>query len=137
MTDCVFCKIIEGELPGTRVYENEAVVVLMDINPWTRGHCLVIPRNHSANVFEISERDAVEVTKVAHLLAPAIKRGMGADGLNLLQSNGAAAWQSVEHFHMHLIPRWYSDSLIPPAAPMEVSLKTLETNAERIKGALL
>lgn len=135
--DCLFCRIVSGEQPSTKVLENDAVIAIMDIAPWTKGHCLVIPREHSANVFEIGEEDAAEVMKAARTLAPAVKKAMGADGLNLLQSNGHAAWQSVEHFHLHLIPRWFSDSLIPPVVPSEGNPETIARNAQRIIEALV
>lgn len=134
--ECIFCNIVAGEAPATRVFENDAVIGIMDIFPWTKGHCLVIPKNHSANIFEIPEDGAVEVMRAVHRLAPAVKKALGSDGLNLVQSNGHAAWQTVEHFHLHLIPRWYSDSLIPPAVPMEGNSKTIEENARKIVAAL-
>ncbi len=134
--DCLFCKIVAGDVPSTKVFENDAVIAIMDIRPWTKGHCLLIPKNHSANIFEIDEQDAAEVIKAAKTLAPAVKTGLGADGLNLLQSNGHAAWQSVDHFHLHLIPRWFSDSLIPPVVPSEGNPESIARNAQRIIEAL-
>jgi histidine triad (HIT) family protein len=134
--DCIFCRIVAGDVPSTKVFENDAVIAIMDTSPWTKGHCLVIPRNHSANIFEITEADATEVIKAAKTIAAAIKTGLGADGLNLLQSNGHAAWQSVDHFHLHLIPRWFSDSLIPPVVPSEGNPESLARNAQVIVEAL-
>lgn len=134
--DCIFCKIIAGSVATTKIYENDSVIAIMDKVPWTKGHCLVIPKNHSANIFDIAEKDALEVMKAVHALAPAVKRAVGSDGLNLLQSNGHAAWQSVDHFHLHLIPRWFSDSLIPPAVPMEGNQKSIDDHAARIIAAL-
>lgn len=136
VADCIFCKIVAGEAPSTRLFENDAVVAIMDVAPWTKGHCLVIPKNHSADLFEISEQDAVEVIKAVHRLAPAIKKALQPDGLNLLQSNGHAAWQTVGHFHLHLIPRWFSDSLIPPAVPMEGNPTSIQANCGKIIAAL-
>jgi histidine triad (HIT) family protein len=135
-TDCAFCKIVAGDLPSTKVFENDAVIAIMDIAPWTKGHCLVIPRKHAANIFDISEEDAAEVIKAARTLAGAVKAGLGSDGLNLLQSNGHAAWQTVQHFHLHLIPRWFSDSLIPPVVPSEGNPESIARNAQRIVEAL-
>ena len=134
--DCLFCKIVAGDVPSTKVFESDSVVAIMDISPWTKGHCLVIPKSHSANIFEITEEDAGEVIKAARTLAPAVKAGLGSDGLNLLQSNGHAAWQSVDHFHLHLIPRWFSDSLIPPIVPSEGNPESIARNAQRIIEAL-
>lgn len=136
VADCIFCKIIAGSVPATKIFENDSVIAIMDKVPWTKGHCLVIPKVHSANIFEIAEGDAVEVMKAVHLLAPAVKRAVGSDGLNLLQSNGHAAWQTVDHFHLHLIPRWFSDSLIPPAVPMEGNQKSIDAHSKKIIEAL-
>ena len=108
----------------------------MDIAPWTKGHCLVVPKAHSANIWEISEEDAAEVMKAARTLAAALKKAFQPDGLNLLQSNGHAAWQSVGHFHLHLIPRWFSDSLIPPVVASEGNPNSINANAQRILAAL-
>ncbi len=135
-TECLFCKIVAGDLPSTKIFENDAVIAIMDISPWTKGHCLVIPKAHSANIFEIKDEDAAEVIKAAKTLATAIKSGLGSDGLNLLQSNGHAAWQTVDHFHVHLIPRWFSDSLIPPVVPSEGNPESIARNAQRIIDAL-
>jgi histidine triad (HIT) family protein len=134
--DCLFCRIVAGELPSTKVFENDRVMAIMDIAPWTKGHCLVIPKAHSANIFEIPEEDATEVIKAARSLAGAVKKAMESHGLNLLQSNGRAAWQSVEHFHLHLIPRWFSDSLIPPVVPSEGNPESIARHAQKIIDAL-
>jgi histidine triad (HIT) family protein len=117
MQDCLFCKIAAGEIPSQRVYENDSTIAFMDINPWTKGHCLVVSKEHAATIFELSEESALGIMRVAHRLAPAVKAAVGAEGMNLLQSNGRAAWQTVDHVHLHLIPRWFNDPLVPPVAP--------------------
>lgn len=136
MEDCIFCKIAAGTAPSQKVYEDDAVIAIMDISPWTKGHLLVVPKNHAANIWEISEVDAAAVTRATLRLAGALRTALSPDGLNLLQSNGHAAWQSVEHFHQHLIPRWFSDSLIPPAVASEGNPRTIAAVAQSIVDAL-
>ncbi len=115
--DCLFCKIVAGELPATIVAEDERTIAFMDINPATRGHALVIPRSHAADVHEIDPADLQAVAVAAQRLARAARERLGADGVNLLNSNGSAAWQTVFHFHMHVIPRYAGDPLRLPWVP--------------------
>ena len=107
--DCLFCKIIAGELPSTRVDEDERTVAFMDINPATRGHALVVPKAHSRDLLEIDAEDLAATTIAAQRLAERAVERLGADGVNLLNACGAAAWQTVFHFHMHVIPRYEDD----------------------------
>ena len=109
MTDCVFCKIRDGQLPSMRVYEDDRTFCIMDINPLTPGHCLVIIKNHSATLFDADLEDLQAAIATAQTVAGAIKTALKPDGLNVLQANGAAAFQSVPHFHLHLIPRLNND----------------------------
>lgn len=136
MTDCIFCKIIAGGAPASKVYEDETVIAILDIFPWTRGHTLVIPRKHAATIWEISLSDATAVMRAAHRLAPAIRDAVGAEGMNLLQSNGRTAWQSVDHLHLHLIPRWPDDGLTPPATPGMADPEEVERTARTIRDTL-
>lgn len=105
MGDCIFCKIINGEIPSAKVYEDEHVFAFLDIGQVTKGHTLVIPKVHKENVFELPEEVAGNVFKAVPKIASAIKSAYEPEGLNILQNNGEAAGQSVFHFHMHLIPR--------------------------------
>jgi histidine triad (HIT) family protein len=114
---CIFCKIVAGELPATIVAEDERTIAFMDINPATRGHVLVIPRRHAADVLEIDERDLAACAAAARRLVARMKDALGADGVNLLNSCGAAAWQTVFHFHLHVIPRYADDPLRLPWVP--------------------
>ena len=107
--DCVFCKIRDGQLPSMRVYEDDRTFCIMDINPLTPGHCLVIIKNHSATLFDADPEDLQAAIATAQTVAGAIKTALKPDGLNVLQANGAAAFQSVPHFHLHLIPRLNND----------------------------
>jgi histidine triad (HIT) family protein len=109
MTDCVFCKIRDGELPSMRVYEDERTICFMDINPLNPGHCLVVSKTHASTIFDADEEDLMAAMATAKLVALALLEAVKPDGLNLLQANGAAAFQSVPHFHLHLIPRWAND----------------------------
>jgi histidine triad (HIT) family protein len=107
--DCVFCKIRDGELPSMRVYEDDQTLAIMDINPLTAGHCLVIAKPHAPTVWDAEEADLTAAMATARKVALGIRTALKPDGLNLLQANGAAAFQSVPHFHLHLIPRWHND----------------------------
>lgn len=109
MPDCVFCKIRDGQIPAAKVYEDTKTMVFMDINPLTRGHCLVVTKQHAPTIYEAEVEDLKAVMATAKKVAGAIRKTLAPDGLNLLQANGAAAFQSVPHFHLHLIPRWTGD----------------------------
>jgi len=109
MADCVFCKIVKGEIPSSKIYENERVLAFMDINPVTVGHTLVIPKAHASDLAGMSEVDVAAVAEVLRLLAPAVMRAVGARGYNILNNFGAVAGQAVEHVHFHLIPRTSGD----------------------------
>jgi histidine triad (HIT) family protein len=115
--DCIFCKIVAGDLPATVVHEDEQVVAIMDINPATRGHALVIPRNHSRDLLEISAEDLTASAAAAQRLARAASERLGADGVNLINSCGERAWQTVFHFHIHVVPRYAGDPLRLPWTP--------------------
>ena len=109
MADCVFCKIRDGQTPSVKVYEDDTTFCIMDINPLNRGHCLIITKVHAATLFESKSDDLAAAVSTARRVARAIKSTLKPDGLNMLQANGAAAFQSVPHFHLHLIPRWNND----------------------------
>lgn len=117
--DCIFCKIVAGELPAERVDEDEHTIAFMDINPWTRGHALVIPRNHSKNLYEAPAEDLEHAILGAQRLAGRMRDRLGAEGVNLLNCCEPAAWQSVFHLHIHVIPRWSDDPLKLPGMPMK------------------
>jgi histidine triad (HIT) family protein len=112
--DCIFCEIISGNIPATKVYEDDQTFAFMDIAPANPGHLLVIPKQHHRNIFDIPPETAGKIMAVATKLASAIKAALNSDGLNLFQSNEAAAFQEVFHFHLHLIPRWEGDGLVTP-----------------------
>jgi histidine triad (HIT) family protein len=115
--NCIFCKIVAGELPAAKIDEDESTISFMDINPATRGHALVIPRRHANDLLEIEPDELAAVIGAAQRLAARVPERLGADGVNLLNSCGAAAWQTVFHFHIHVIPRYADDPLRLPWTP--------------------
>jgi histidine triad (HIT) family protein len=117
MDGCIFCKIVEGSLPSIRVFEDEHTIAIMDINPATRGHALVIPRRHADDIHDIGDDDLARCAAVARELAGRAIDRLGADGVTIMQSNGAAAWQTVFHYHVHVIPRYDGDPLVLPWRP--------------------
>lgn len=106
MDNCIFCKIVNGEIPSAKVFENEEVLAFLDISQVTKGHTLIIPKKHCENVFELDEATAQAIFKEVPKVASALKKTFQPLGLNLLQNNGKAADQSVFHFHIHLLPRY-------------------------------
>lgn len=107
--NCIFCKIANGEIPSTTLYEDEDFRVILDLGPATRGHALLLPKEHYANLFELDDALAAKALVTAKKVAAKIKKALHADGFNLVQNNGESAGQTVFHFHMHLIPRYEND----------------------------
>lgn len=131
---CIFCKIVAGELPATIVDEDERTIAFMDINPATHGHALVIPRTHTRDLLSIDPDELAAVTGVAQRLGIHVKERLQADGVNLINSCGAAAWQTVFHFHVHVIPRYESDPLRLPWTPTPGDPTDIAAAAIAIKG---
>ena len=117
MDDCIFCKIVAGELPSFRIHEDDRAIAIMDINPATRGHALVLPRAHAADLHAIDAADLAHCAAVAKDVAARAVSGLGAGGITIIQSNGEAAWQTVFHYHVHVIPRYRDDPLVLPWTP--------------------
>jgi histidine triad (HIT) family protein len=136
--DCIFCKIIAGELPSTKVDEDDRTFAFMDINPASYGHALVVPKNHSHDLLEIDDDDLAVTTIAAKRLAARVKDKLGADGVNLLNCCGAAAWQTVFHFHIHVIPRYRDDPerdpLKLPWIPAPGDPETIAAAASKLNG---
>ena len=109
--DCIFCKIISGEIPSYKFYEDELSFAFLDINPINKGHALVIPKNHAENIMTIKKKDFAAVMETVRMLSPKIQRAVGADGINIHINNGSAAGQMVFHSHVHVIPRFENDNL--------------------------
>lgn len=115
--DCIFCAIVAGDLPAEVVEADEHAIAFLDVSPATRGHTLVIPRTHANDLFAIDPEDLAQVTRMAQAVAKRMPQALGCDGVNLLNSCGAAGWQTVFHFHMHVIPRYEGDPLRLPWEP--------------------
>jgi len=131
--DCIFCAIAAGEGPAAMLDEDEHTVAFLDINPWTRGHALVIPRAHSRDLLEIEDADLAATATAAKRLAARLKERLDADGVNLVNACGAAAWQSVFHFHIHVIPRYEDDPLQLPAVPQQADPDVLAALVEELR----
>ncbi len=121
--DCIFCKIAKGEIPSATIYESNDFKCILDVAPANKGHALIIPKEHSDNIFELDAEMAAKVFSFATVAARAIKEETGCDGLNIVQNNGEVAGQTVNHFHMHIIPRFKGDEV-------KVTWKQLETESE-------
>jgi histidine triad (HIT) family protein len=132
--DCIFCKIAAGELPASIVDEDEHTIAFMDINPATRGHALVIPRAHATDLLEIEPSQLAAVSVAAQRLAARAKERLGADGVNVINSCGAAAWQTVFHFHLHVIPRYQGDPLRLPWTPAPGDPEEIAAAAGKLSG---
>lgn len=120
--DCIFCGIVVGTIPSAKVHEDETTLAFMDIDPGSDGHLLVIPKRHSADLLSVPESDLVATTLAARKIAGAVAEAYGADGVNLLNCCGTVAWQTVFHFHLHVIPRYvdkvaHNDRLELPYEP--------------------
>ena len=129
---CLFCKILAGDIPSTRIAETERAIAFMDINPATRGHALVIPREHSRDLLEIAPEDLAACAELAQEIAGRIKDRLGADGVNVLNCCGSAAWQSVFHTHFHVVPR-YADQ--PERDPLQLPWTPTPGDMDDIKAA--
>jgi histidine triad (HIT) family protein len=135
-SDCIFCAIASGEGEAEVVDSDERTVAFLDINPATRGHALVIPRSHVENIFDVGEEDLHATISAARRLAQRMRATIRPDGVNVLNAAGRAAWQSVFHFHLHVIPRYEGDPLQLPWRPGPVELDELaEVAAELRKGS--
>lgn len=136
MDNCIFCKIANGEIPSATVYEDDTFRVILDLNQAIKGHMLILPKEHFANLYELPEETAANAMRLAKKLAMAAKETMNIDGLNLLQNNGEAAGQSVMHFHLHVLPRVKGDDSFPVWNEASVSSDELANIAETLKKGL-
>jgi len=134
--DCVFCKIRDGQVPSMKIDEDERTLTFMDIHPLSSGHCLVVPKHHAATIFEADIRDLEAVMVSAKRVALAIQEALRPDGLNVFQANGAAAFQTVPHFHLHLIPRWANDGKGFDWKVVPGNREAIMKMGERIRSAL-
>jgi histidine triad (HIT) family protein len=130
--DCIFCKIANGEIPSKTIYEDEQFRAILDLAPATKGHALLLPKEHADNLYELPEDVAAKVLPVAKRIAAKMKENLQFDGLNLVQNNGETAGQTVLHFHMHMIPRYKEDGQEINWVPGEVSQDELEAVKQQI-----
>lgn len=124
--NCIFCKIAAGEIPSKTIYEDDKFRVILDLGPATKGHALILPKNHYANLYELPEETAGDVMKLAKKMATVMTEKLGCQGFNLMQNNGETAGQTVFHFHMHLIPRYNDDGQKIAWAPQNVEAEELK-----------
>ncbi len=108
---CIFCKIANGEVPAATIYEDEDFKVILDLGPASRGHALILPKNHFSNIYELDEKTTAQAFVLAKRMAAKMTKAFGSDGFNIVQNNGTAAGQTVFHFHIHLIPRYENDNV--------------------------
>lgn len=130
--DCIFCKIANGEIPAKTLYEDEDFRVILDLGPATRGHALILPKEHYKNIYELPEETAAGVMKLAKKMAIRMTEKLRTDGFNLMQNNGEAAGQTVMHFHLHLIPRYENDGQYILWKPGTVTQEELEEVRKQI-----
>jgi histidine triad (HIT) family protein len=132
--DCIFCQIVAGDLPAQKVDEDEHTIAFMDIAPGTRGHALVIPREHYRDLYAIDAEALAQTVRSAQRLAGKVRDRLGADGVNLINACGPAAWQTVFHFHFHVVPRYDGDPLKLPWTPAEGDPDEIAAAAEELRG---
>lgn len=133
MDSCIFCKIANGEIPSKTLYEDEDFRVILDLGPATKGHALILPKRHSANLYELPDETAAKVMVLAKKMAAKMTERLQCDGFNIVQNNGETAGQTVMHYHLHLIPRYQDDGQKILWKPTEVSQEELE----QIKNCIL
>lgn len=135
-TNCIFCKIANGDIPSSTIYEDDFFRVILDLSPATKGHALILPKQHMADIFEMNEDLAAKVFVLANKIAKAMKEALGCDGLNIVQNNGSTAGQTVFHFHMHLIPRYINDGQTISWIPGTSEPEEREVVAKQIRAIL-
>lgn len=123
--DCIFCKIANGEIPSNTIYEDEQFRVVLDVGPATKGHSLILPKNHADNLFDLSSEDGAALVRVAQTVGGMLVNKLSADGMNIVQNNGSVAGQTVMHFHLHLIPRYENDNQTINWKPTQPEPETL------------
>ena len=131
--NCIFCKIATGKIPSATVYEDSHFRVILDINPATKGHCLIIPKEHFDNIYDLDGEIAGKLFSLATCIARAMRDALGCDGMNIVQNNGEIAGQTVLHFHLHLIPRYEGDGVQLTWKPNESNEEELEEIRKAIR----
>lgn len=134
MENCIFCKIANGEIPSATLYEDEDFRVILDLGPASKGHALILPKTHAANIYEISDEIAAKAMVLAKKMASKLTEVLNCDGFNIVQNNGEAAGQTVFHFHMHLIPRYKNDGVGIQWKPGTLTDEVKAEILEKVKG---
>lgn len=134
MENCIFCKIANGEIPAATLYEDEDFRVILDLGPASKGHALILPKTHAANIYEISDELVGKAMILAKKMAAKMTEALGCDGFNIVQNNGETAGQTVFHFHMHLIPRYKGDNVGITWKPGELTDTDREEILAKIRG---
>ncbi len=131
--DCIFCKIIAGDIPSHKVYEDDATLAFLDINPASRGHTLVVPKHHADDLYDMAPDALSNVAVIAQQIALRIRQVMQPDGVNIIQNTGAAAGQAVFHYHVHVVPRWHEDGVLKWKRPSEPDHAVLGAIAAQLR----
>ena len=131
--DCIFCKIANGEIPSTTIYENSEFRVFFDIAPASKGHCLIVPKQHYNDVFDMDVETGGRLFGLATAIARSLKKELNCEGMNIVQNNGTIAGQTVFHFHLHLIPRYAGDQVNIGWQPGEANVEELQTLAKAVR----
>ena len=132
-SNCIFCKIANGEIPSKTIEENDMFKVVLDVGPATKGHALILPKDHYRNLYDLPEDVVAEVYKMAQKIALKMKEKLGCDGVNIVQNNEEAAGQTVFHFHMHVIPRYKDDGQVIGWKPGQPTAEELDAIVEALK----
>ena len=136
MENCIFCKIANGEIPAATLYEDEDFRVILDLGPASKGHSLILPKKHAANIYELPDETAGKAMILAKKMAGKLTDALNCDGFNIVQNNGEIAGQTVNHFHLHLIPRYEGDGLNLNWPQQEISAEQLEEIRQSIKKSI-
>ncbi len=134
--DCIFCKIANGMIPSATIYENSDFKVILDVSPASKGHTLILPKEHFDNIFDMDADTAGKLFSLAAAVARALKQAINCDGMNIVQNNGEVAGQTVFHFHMHLIPRYEGDRVNVTWEPGQATAEQLNELAAIVKREL-
>lgn len=131
--DCIFCKILKGDIPCNKVFEDDSFIAILDAFPGNEGHVLIIPKSHYENIFDIDEQTLKNAYGLAKKVAFALKSSLGAEDINILQNNGELAGQTVNHFHIHVLPRYKDDKVIIKSEPVEIEKNKIEQIRQNIE----
>lgn len=135
MNECIFCKIVKGEVPASKIYDDTDVMAFLDINPATPGHVLVIPKKHSVSILDTDEIIFEKVMNAVKIISERVKNRLNADGINVLQNNGRQSGQLVDHLHVHVIPRYANDNFVLRFPRAHVSPEDMKNIQEKLSGA--